>query len=100
MWAAVRPRALVDVFRIKVVVVAGIRERADRVSESVVARPAEPGALELAGLDRDQRLLAVGRPRLPGGVAVAAVASLGVDRRGGDRRLGSLHSEREVAPSL
>ena len=78
----------VDVGGPGVVVAAAVGERGDGVSESVVAGPAEAGALGLAGLHGDGGLAAVGGRGRLGGVAVAAVAHLGEDRGGADRGLG------------
>jgi hypothetical protein len=71
---AARSGAAVDVRRPGVVVAAAVGERADRISEPVVAGPAEAGVIALAGLDRDGGVAAVGGERGLGGVAVAAVA--------------------------
>ena len=44
---AARDRALVDVLGPRVVLAAAVRERADRVSQTVIARPAVTGPLDL-----------------------------------------------------
>ena len=82
--------ALVDVGGPGVVVSAAVGESGDRVSEPVVAGPAEAGAFGLAGLDGDGGLAAIGRQGLVGWVARAAVAHLGEHGRGGDDALGVL----------
>ena len=54
-----------------------VGERAERVAQPLVARPAEAGGLAFAGLDRDGGLAGVGGERVAGRVAGAAVADLG-----------------------
>jgi len=56
--AAARSGAVFDVGRPRIVVAAGVGERADRRAEAVVAGPAEARALGLARFDGDARLAA------------------------------------------
>ena len=69
-------------------VAANVGHRCDRVSEAVVAGPAEAGALGFARFDGDGRLTAVGAECGAGAVAVAAVADFGQDRGRADGGLG------------
>jgi hypothetical protein len=74
--------AVVDVGRPGVVAAACVRERVERVAETVVACPSELGVFGFAGLDRDGGLAGVGGQGAVGGVALAAIADLGEHRRG------------------
>ena len=76
-----------------------VGERAERVAQALVARPAEAGDFAFAGLDRDGGLAGVAGERVAGGVAGAAVADLRQQRRGGQTLLGSRNSERKISPS-
>jgi hypothetical protein len=69
-------------------VAGAVRERAEAVSEELVARPAVAGDLPLAGLDRDRGLAGVAGECVRGGVAGAAVADLGQQLGGADDRVG------------
>src|ERR1700730_5516498 len=86
--AAALSCADVDIGGPGIVVAAGVSEGIDRVSQAMVAGPAEASPLGLAGLDRDGGLAGVGSQGCLGWVALAAVAHLGEHGGGGDRRLG------------
>ena len=61
--------------------------------------PSGSRGLPFAGLVGDRGLAGVGGERVAGGVALAAVADLGKQLRGGDHAAGDLNSERKISPS-
>ena len=67
---------VIDVGGPRVAAAGGVRQRVERVSEAVVAGPAELGVFELAGFDGDRALPGVGGQLAVAWVAVAAVADL------------------------
>ena len=65
-------------------VAGAVGERAERVAQALVARPAKACDLALARLERDGGLAGVAGERVAGWVARATVADLGDHDRGGD----------------
>ena len=85
----------VEVLRPGVVLASGVRQRADRAAQALVARPPEGGGFAFAGLDRDGGLAGVGGERVAGWVTRAAVADLGQQLRGADHAAGLLEQRQE-----
>src|ERR1700761_2020566 len=75
-----------------------VGEGAGRGSQPLVAAVAEGRDLLFAGFDRDGGHAGVGGERVRGGVALAAVADLGQQRRGGDHALGVFEQREEDLP--
>ena len=80
-------------------VAGAVGERAERVAQALVARPAEARDLALTGFDRDGGLAGVAGERVAGRVARAAVADLGQQLAAVTTLSGSLNSERKISPS-
>ena len=88
----------VAVGRPRVPLAAAVRERAERVAQPLVARPAELRVPAFARLDRDRGLAAVGGDRVAVRVAPAAVADLGQQRGWADDRLATAEEAAEDLP--
>src|ERR1700758_593845 len=76
-----------------------VRERAERVPEALVARPAEARDFAFPGFDRDWGLAGVAGERVAGGVARAGVADLGEQGRGAHDGVG-VAEQREEDPAV
>jgi hypothetical protein len=77
------------------VVAGGVGEGGHRVSEALVAGPAEGSHLAFTGLDRYRAHAGVGSHRLSARVAAATIPDLGHQAGGGDRRLGAAEQREE-----